>query len=247
METEMPSKVTTLSRGMILCAVMVLGGCLSLPGQSASFQDRDVSISTRSIDLLNRARQRERVKLVKGAVIVRAPEGYCVDKSSRSASDFVLLGDCNVLRKAQTRLEPYERGLLTVSVGAVSPNPPSTSDLLDGLEAFGEPKRRGKLVSVLIEEGGDRLVPGADSHYWRAMTVVNGRVVSLAAFGPPYSEMALTRGPSLLSELAANIHAESPEIDPNSLVVAQAPVLSESSVKQSGSVFDFFTGLRQKN
>ena len=129
---------------------MALGGCLSLPGQSASFQERDVSISTRSIDLINRARQRERVKLVKGAVIVRAPEGYCVDKSSRSASDFVLLGDCNVLRKAQTRLEPYERGLLTVSVGPVSVNPPSPPALFDGLGAFGEPKRRGPLWSVLL-------------------------------------------------------------------------------------------------
>ena len=243
----MPSSVTTISRGTILAAVLALSGCMSLPSNGLSFKQNDVSISTRASDLLGRARQRERVKMVGGDVIVRAPDGYCVDKSSRSSNDFVLLGDCNVLRKAETRLEPYERGLLTVSVGPVSPNPPSTSDLFDGLEAFGEPKRRGKLVSVLIEEGGDRLVPGADSHYWRAMTVVNGRVVSLAAFGPPYSEMALTRGPSLLSELAANIHAESPEIDPNSLVVAQAPGSVESSVKQSGSVFDFFTGLRQKN
>lgn len=226
---------------------MALSGCLTLPGQSPSFQGGDVSISTRSIDLINRARQRERIKLAKGAVIVRAPDGYCVDKGSRASSDFVLLGDCNVLRKAQTRLEPYERGLLTVSVGPVSANPPSTSDLFDGLEAYGDPKRRGKVVSVQIKEGGDRLVPGADSQYWRSVTVVNGRVVSLAAFGPPYSEISLNRGPALLGELAANIRAESPEIDPNSLVVAQVDGSVESSENQSGSVFDFFGGLLQKN
>lgn len=243
----MPSKVKMFSRGLILCAAMALSGCLSLPGESASSGDRDVSISTRSLDLINRARQRERVKLVQGAVIVRAPDGYCIDRGSRSAKDFVLLGDCNVLRKAQTRLEPYERGLLTVSVGPVSSNPPSMSELVEGLEAFGDPKRRGKVASVLIEEGGDRLVDGADSHYWRAVTVVNGRVVSLAAFGPPYSEISLTRGPVLLSELAANIHAESPEIDPNTLVVAEATPSVESSENESGSVFDFFGGLLQKN
>ncbi|WP_370229263.1 hypothetical protein [Cognatishimia sp.] len=243
----MPSKATTISRGLILGAAMALSGCLSLPGQSPSAQDRDVSISTRSIDLISRARQRERVKLVQGAVIVRAPDGYCIDRGSRASKDFVLLGDCNVLRKAQTRLEPYERGLLTVSVGPVSANPPSMSELMAGLESFGEPKRRGKVVSVLIDEGGDRLVDGADSHYWRAVTVVNGRVVSLAAFGPPYSEISLNRGPVLLSELAANIHAESPVIDPDTLVVAEGAIPVESSENENGSVFDFFGGLLQKN
>ena len=243
----MPSSVTTISRGTILAAVLALSGCLSLPGNAPSFKQDDVSISTRASDLLGRARQRERVKMVGGDVIVRAPDGYCVDKSSRSSNDFVLLGDCNVLRKAETRLEPYERGLLTVSAGAVSPRPPTIAELTEGFEAFGDPKRRGKIVSVLIEEGGDRLVPGADSVYWRAATVVNGRVVSLAAFGPPYSEISLTRGPALLQELALNIHAESPVIDPNTLVVAETAQPSESSGKQSGSVFDFFGGLLQKN
>lgn len=243
----MPSKVTTKTMALVLTGMLGLAGCVSLPGHSPSIKSQDVSISTRSIDLISRARQREKVKLVKGAVVVRAPDGYCIDRSSRAVKDFVVLGDCNVLRKSQTRLEPYERGLLTVSAGPATATPPSTSELMEGLETYGEPKRRGKLVTVLIEEGGDRLVPGADSVYWRGVTVVNGRVVSLAAFGPPYSEISLNRGPALLTQLAANIHAESPSLDPATLLVAQVDQSGESSEKSNGSVFDFFDGLLQKN
>ena len=125
----MPSTKTPLVRAISVVAMVVLAGCLELPGQSPAFNSNDVSISTRSIDLINRARQRERVKLVQGEVIVRAPEGYCVERSSRSAKDFVLLGDCNVLRKTSTHLKPYERGLLSVSVGDILPTPPTIGEV----------------------------------------------------------------------------------------------------------------------
>lgn len=242
----MPSKVATVSRGMILVGTMMLTGCLALPGSSPSIKERDVSVSTRSIDLLNRARQREKVKLVQGGVVVRAPAGYCAERSSRVENDFVLLGDCNVLRKVESRLEPYERGLLTVSAGPVNSVAPDMSSLVDGLEAFGDPRRRGRLATVRIEEGGDRLVPGADPVYWRGVMVVNNRVVSLAAFGPPYSDMAHEKGRDLLTELAANILAETPAVDPSEILVANA-AQTESSENQNGSVFDFFGRMLQKN
>lgn len=243
----MPSTKTPLVRAISVVAMVVLAGCLELPGQSPAFNSNDVSISTRSIDLINRARQRERVKLVQGEVIVRAPEGYCVERSSRSAKDFVLLGDCNVLRKTSTHLKPYERGLLSVSVGDILPTPPTIGEVTETLDQIGDTKRRGKIVTVLVPEGGDRLVPGADSVYWRGVTIVNNRVVTIAAFGPPYSDISLGRGQNLVTELAANIQAESPRIDPNTRIASVESATETASDADGGSVFDFFGRLRQKN
>lgn len=243
----MPSKIARPALVVILLSSMGLSGCMSLPSATPASQDSSVSISTRSIDLLNRARQRERVKLVKGDVVVRAPDGYCIERSSRSENDFVLMGDCNVLRKAETGLEPYERGLLTVSAGPANATPPSLATLAEGLESFGDPQRRGNLVTVRISEGGDRLVTGADSVYWRGVTVINNRVVSLAAFGPPYSDIAHSKGRGLLTALSANIHAESPKLPTDEIRVAAAPSAAETNRNAGGSVFDFFGRMLQKN
>lgn len=238
----MRSVKSAVSKGLLALGLVVLSGCLSV-GSGGPQGGRMTELTTRSMDLIGRATQREKFRLVGGDVIVRGPEGYCVDRSSRVENDFIVLGDCNVLRKADTGLAPYERGLLTVSVGPATANPPSLSDLSEAFEAYGEPKRRGRAVRVLVSEGGDRLVPGADDVYWRAVTVVNNRVVSLAAFGPPYSEMSLTRGPALLDNLVANIHVESPSVPFEDTQLAKAEVADSADTGRSP--FDFLNRLRQ--
>ena len=242
-----PTISKKISQLFLVTALMALASCSSVGGQLSGGEGRVAALTTRSIDLVGRATQRERVKLVGGHIIVRAPEGYCIDRSSRVQNDFVMLGDCNVLRKSKTGLEPYERGLLSVSVGPASADAPRLSELGEWLEDYGDVRRRGKIVTVLVEDGGDQLVPGADSVYWRAVTVVNHRVISLAAFGPPYSEIALSRGVALLQELAANIHAESPVVPLAEVQIANAEQPVESSEEDSGSPFDFLRRLRQKN
>lgn len=157
-----------------------------------------------------------------GAVVVKAPPGYCVDRSAvrdSASGSFVMLASC-------ASLAPESDGpralpaLMTVSVSAADPAlaPPDAAALAAAapVEVLAA-RQRGALALAHLAEGGGEVLPGGDPRHWRGAARAGERVVGLALYAPDESPLAGEAGANLLAALAARIEtravapAEAPE------------------------------------
>lgn len=154
--------------------------------------------------------------LVGGDVVVRGPEGYCVDRRSlrrREEGGFALLASCEAL--SGVRGEAVEPVLMTVSVlpGAAGTERPAAAEIA----ALMAPARvlstheDAELSLVQFASGGDGVLPGGDPRHWRGGMVVNGHLVGLALYARKGGRMAGPDGRGLLTGLARSIRRASPD------------------------------------
>ncbi|MFP4303540.1 dihydroxy-acid dehydratase [Rhodosalinus sp.] len=155
------------------------------------------------------------VVVARGAVLVAAPPGYCVDRTAlRDAEEgsFALLASC-------ASLDPNADGpsaqpaILTVTVSGRDPEttPPRAEALAAAApEAVLATRQRGALALVHLGDGGDAVLPGGDPRHWRGATGTGGRVVALALYAPRESPLAGAAGGDLMAALAARIEARAP-------------------------------------
>lgn len=148
--------------------------------------------------------------LADGAIVVSAPNKFCVDKNAGASDRFVLLTNCDVLA-GLPKSNPSNRGVLTVSSGPVLAESERNISLLN---AFGQNTIVSKRVTGLVmqqmgDDGAPRL-PGAAASHWRGILKVNNRIVSLAVYGPQEGRVLGTEGRRLLENLAARIQQSSP-------------------------------------
>ncbi len=145
-----------------------------------------------------------RMAVAGGRVVIGGPSGYCVDPGEShdgAEAAFVLLGSCASISGSFRALMPKKPGILTASVSAEETDQVAFEASFPPMAAFLSSKagraalsRAGKAESVRIlsvtSEGGiiyvhaeDRAsAPGQslDPDYWRALMVVNGRIVTLS-------------------------------------------------------------------
>lgn len=149
-----------------------------------------------------------------GNIVVRGPEGYCIDPDSRrrqSGGTLVFLGSCEALTgEAGTRVEP---ALMTVTVTPRRPgtDQPRARDIATALapkEPLAEYDEDG-VAMVHFNLGGAAALPGGDPRYWRGGMALDGHLVSLAVYAPQGSRIAGAQGRDLLRGLAAGIRKAS--------------------------------------
>lgn len=149
-----------------------------------------------------------------GNIVVRGPEGYCIDPDSRrrqSGGTLVFLGSCEALTgEAGTRVVP---ALMTVTVTPRRPgtDQPRARDIASALapkEPLAEYDEDG-VAMVHFNLGGATILPGGDPSYWRGGMALDGHLISLAVYAPQNSQIAGAQGRDLLRDLAAAIRSAS--------------------------------------
>ncbi|WP_196222798.1 hypothetical protein [Pseudooceanicola algae] len=154
------------------------------------------------------------VGLVGGNVVVKGPRGYCVERDSIRNGDgsaFAMLARCDLLSGLSSSRAAL--GVLTVTIA-----PFEGADLPDVQELardFGsgsviEVAQRSDVRMLHLASGGDRLVEAADPRQWRGAFLINGHVVSMAAYGPQQGSVAGRGGLKLMLDLAEAIRKASP-------------------------------------
>jgi hypothetical protein len=154
-----------------------------------------------------RAKVVRELPLYRGAVVVRAPNGYCVDNANvtrRPAATVVPLATCSSL--TGEGYSPVEPALMTVSVLPASPRAeqPSAEELAASLApADVTAVEDGDGVALVrVADGGQTRLPDGDPRYWRGAMEVNGHLVGLAVYGRPGSDLSGGAGRRLILDLA---------------------------------------------
>ncbi len=191
--------------------VFPLAACLEVGPETESIGFLSPSETTKALSKSPLAK----VPLYNGRVVVAGPKGYCADGGaiSRGAQgSVVLIAGCDVLSgKAGASVAP---AVMTVSVSPrrLTAEQPTASDLATSLTP-------GKVLAsedgdgislVRLSSGGDAVLSGGEPRYWRAAMLINGHIVSLAAYTPKGSG---TSGKALIVALAENLREFSPTKD----------------------------------
>lgn len=150
--------------------------------------------------------------LYSGRVVVAGPDGYCIDGSSivrGAGGSVVLIASCDVLSgKPSTTVDP---ALITVSIAPrrVGAEQPSALDLAQSMApAKVLASEDGDGISLIrLASGGNTVLQNGDPRYWRAGMIINGHVISIAAYTP---EGSGTSGKALIMAMAENLLELSP-------------------------------------
>ena len=145
------------------------------------------------------------ITVSRNAVTIAGPSGFCVDpRATRDAGAeaFVLLGNCAALSRADRRVQPPVRALLTAAVREYEGQPLSSQmSLLDDylrstdgralLSRSGDPDTvsvlasfaRGDVLFVRLSDTSPGYAPRMSAEHWRAVFDWRGTVVSTAVLG----------------------------------------------------------------
>lgn len=192
-----------------LAAALPLAGCFGPDSGALSFLSSGGEKAVVQRDVLRKT------SLMEGDVVVRGPEGYCIDRRSlrlKRDGGFALLASCEAL--SGVRGEAVEPVLMTVSVlpgapGATRPGAAEIAALMAPAEVLATHEDAG-LALVHFASGGEQVLPGGDARYWRGGMVVNGHLVGLALYAREGGKMAGKGGRRLVSDLARGIRRASP-------------------------------------
>ena len=150
--------------------------------------------------------QRE-LTLYRDRVVVRAPDGYCVDTvhvTRRPVATVVPLATCSSL--TGQGYAPVEPALMTVSVlpRRADAQQPSAADLAATFEpAEVTAIEDGDGVALVrVASGGQSRLPEGDPSYWRGAMEINGHLVGLALYGRRGSDLSGQAGRRLILDLA---------------------------------------------
>ena len=227
-----------------LPALFALSGCLDVPGGTP-----------RVVGFTRAAPQT--IAVAGGAVVIGGPRGYCIDRAgSRPGGEtaFVLLGSCASISRNANAPAPDFPGVLTASVTRDSGAAPSGAAALQQLERYlASPEGRAMLardgqassVDILetrLENGAifihlrDRSANATDGladTYWRALFLLNGRLITLSVFGAARQPLSDETGLATARGFLARIRRES-----QSAVAAIAP--ADAAAPRKGLLLNLF-------
>lgn len=151
--------------------------------------------------------QATRAELARGAVVVQAPPGYCIDRQALRRAprgDFALLARCDTLG-VRGFFPRRQLALLTVTTAPQSADTaaPGLADLEQSLAPAKvvETAVLGDLPMVRLETP-DGPAAGIATQHWRSAIALNGQLVALALYEPQGDADAKAAGPALLADLA---------------------------------------------
>ena len=199
--------MTQLALPMIAQRLLILGAALLLA----------------ACDLANPLSGPRQVSVLNGTVHVGAPNGYCISPSaSHQAANtaVVLIGRCTAEGRVQA-------ALVTVTIG----RPASAGVMLAGPKAlaafFASPAGRRALSrdGRVNDVGVVQTVATADAlflrvldrvagDYWRAITGLNGRLVTVSATGAAGAPLSAVQGRKLLEDTLAALRQANPAARP---------------------------------
>ncbi|MDX1781923.1 MAG: hypothetical protein R3256_11455, partial [Thalassovita sp.] len=168
-----------------------------------------------------------------GAVVIVPPQGYCIQRETLrggGAGGFALLASCESLTGYISGYD-VEPMVLTVTAvprrsGAPEPDAEEIASALGDRKVMRRVHGDGlTIVQVMAPEG---LTTEDDPRHWRAMMVLNGKMVGLALYGPRGGAVSGEKGLTMLSSQAESLREESPQMAPVSGpvgVLAARPVI----------------------
>ena len=153
------------------------------------------------------------VKLAGGAVVVAAPDGYCIDRQSLrryGTRGFALMARCDTVG-VRGGFGSYDLAMITVTTaplgkGAAAPT--------SGEVAL--TRGEGRVLSSTDQDGlalvrfgaGPEPLEGVSGIHWRGAFVLNDHLVALSLYAPEGSD-ALTDGGRLLGDVARRTRSAS--------------------------------------
>lgn len=159
------------------------------------------------------------VALLDGAMVAAAPPGYCLAPGAgRRSGDgaVVLMGRCSAASAA-------EPAVLTLSVGpagsagAMGADGEGLAGYFTSAEGRAALSRRGRAADVAILSAvgaGDAFLlhvrDRAVGDYWRAVTGIRGRLVTVTAAGPDGQSLSEARGRALVEAAVAALRRANP-------------------------------------
>ena len=170
-------------------------------------------------DLVNPLSGPRQVSVLNGSVHVGAPNGYCISPSaSQQAADtaVVLIGRCTAEGRVQA-------ALVTVTIG----KPASAGVMLAGTDAlaafFASPAGRRALsrnghvndvgvVQIVATKDALllRVLDRVAGEYWRAITSLNGRLVTVSASGTQGAPLTTVTGRKLVDDTLVALRQANP-------------------------------------
>lgn len=168
------------------------------------------------------------------SVVIGGPPGYCIDRpGSKLGGDtaFVVLASCASITRDPDLGRPGAFGLLTASVakeeaagpGLLSAPGPLETLLVseagraalarDGRSASVEildMSRKDGAIMIRLRDSSQAELTGVEDVYWRGLTDLNGRLVTISVVSFVDSPMSADQGLATLRAFLARIRAETP-------------------------------------
>lgn len=149
-----------------------------------------------------------------GDVVVRAPNGYCVDVAHvtrRPAATVAPLASCSGL--TGEGYSPVEPALMTVSVlskraGGEQPSAADLAATFAPAEVTAAEDGDG-VALVRVSDGGQNRLPEGDPRHWRGAMEINGHLVGLALYARSGSDLTGSAGRRLVLALAETLREAS--------------------------------------
>jgi hypothetical protein len=149
-----------------------------------------------------------------GDVVVRAPNGYCVDMAHvtrRPAATVAPLASCSSL--TGEGFSPVEPAFMTVSVlskrtRAEQPRAADLAATFAPAEVTAVEDGDG-VALVRVSDGGQSRLPEGDPRHWRGAMEINGHLVGLALYAPSGSDLTGAAGRRLVLALAESLREAS--------------------------------------
>ncbi len=157
----------------------------------------------------------QEIPVANGQVIVRTPDGYCVDRrSSKRAEGFVVMIPCgdDLVGYGVISVQIGDEG--TASVAADASGFLSLVKSADGrrmLSASGdagsvdilESRVNRNTIELVFSDSADPVLPGTEQTEWRAFLDMQGRLVTIAVRGYATQPLSRFAGATLLRRVIA--------------------------------------------
>jgi hypothetical protein len=148
------------------------------------------------------------VSVLDGAITVAAPHGYCIDKKaslSRGSATVLLIGRCNDQGQVAAALVTLTIGG-PASAGVLSAGPQALADFFAsnaGRKVLARDGRAQHVQIVETQSAGRGLLLHLNDQvagdYWRAITAIKGRLVTISASGVAEAPLTPAQGRALVT------------------------------------------------
>lgn len=145
------------------------------------------------------------VPLSGGAVMLSAPNGFCVDRFSLGAS-FAVMARCDTLGASGAADAPL--AVITATTVAAAQDNPFAADTF----GFGEERvlnRQERGAIALVQVKGTPPDPNLDDTYWRSAGQVGDQILGLAIYSPRGADDLGVKAPALLAQTMRRTLAQS--------------------------------------
>lgn len=164
------------------------------------------------------------VALLDGAVVAAAPAGYCVAPGAgRRGEDsaVVLMGRCSDRSEADPAVVTLSVGAAG-SAGAMTAGGAALADFFRSDEGRAMLSREGRAADVRVLEAVGRtdafflhVEDRSVGDYWRALTGVRGRLVTVSVAGPEGQALPPAKGRALVESAVTALRKANPAAVPN--------------------------------